>query len=435
MRPTAYVAFQGGGALGMAHLGAWQYLAERFAIGGVAGTSAGAIVAALCAAGYDPAHVIDIFANLEWRRYVARQNLFFLLWKLDAWSSGRRFEQWIRDRLQARFPTLAPQEVTFAELFERTKIYLAIVACDLNRPRPEPVVFTKDSEPETLVSFAVRASVSIPGYFATVPRRDRGQEFVDGGVLLNLPARPLRPLALAQNAPLIGVRFTQPHAYLEDPKIWQTIGRTKDILLAAGSMPDDELLNDPNYIDVQIDVQGFRSLDFQLNDAQKRELVRRGAQAAELALLRNAGRSDGPPPREPAPPRTSAPSPRESAPATEQESRPHTLRSAAGADALAASSTEGCRRFNDQELDELIRLLLDCPSMSDEQSRSAVLQRLPPSIQRRIHSNSAMDLHVFNIVRTAAKYACGVEQLIAAVRFFDDNALAVQNIDAWWRSL
>jgi predicted acylesterase/phospholipase RssA len=416
MKPTAYVAFQGGGALGMAHLGAWQYLAERFDVGGVAGTSAGAIVAALCAAGSDPAHVIDIFANLEWRQYVARQNLFSLLWRLDAWSSGRRFEQWLRDRLQARFPDLAPQEITFGELFQRTGIYLAIVACDLNRPRPEPVVFTKDSEPGTLVSFAVRASIAIPGYFATVPRRGSGQVFVDGGVLLNLPARPLRPSAQAHKAPLIGVRFTQPHAYLEDPKIWETIGRTKDILLAAGSLPDEELLNDPDYIDVQIDVQGFRSLDFQLKDDQKRELVRRGAQAAELALLRYRARSG-----------TSLPA-AEAAPPMAQTQAPE----AAGPVANSRPSADS-QRLEQADRDALIRLLLDCPSMSDDEGRNAVIQRLPAPLRLRIRHNPATYLHVSNIVNKAAEYENGVEQLIAAVHFFDDDALAVQRIDVWWR--
>lgn len=48
MTNPANGAFQGGGTLGMAHLGAWQVLAQRFHFDGVAGTSVGSIVAALC---------------------------------------------------------------------------------------------------------------------------------------------------------------------------------------------------------------------------------------------------------------------------------------------------------------------------------------------------------------------------------------------------
>jgi len=41
-------------------------VAERYQIKGTAGTSAGAIVAALCAANYPPGHALHLFKNLEW---------------------------------------------------------------------------------------------------------------------------------------------------------------------------------------------------------------------------------------------------------------------------------------------------------------------------------------------------------------------------------
>lgn len=285
MTIPASIAFQGGGALGVAHLGAWQRLCERFSIASTAGTSAGAIVAAHCAAGYDPAHVIEIFQALDWQTMVARQGWLRILTRMDAWSDGEAFYQWLLARMGARFPGVAARDVTFQRMFERTGIALSIVACDLNTPEPKPVVFNIETEPQTTVAFAVRASISIPGYFATVPRRDRGQELVDGGVLLNFPARLLHPAATAANRPLIGVRFVQPLAYLDRPRIWETINRTKDLLLAPGSGPSEELLNDPHYLDVVIDTSGFDSLDFNLSTVQKRELITRGRDAAERALL------------------------------------------------------------------------------------------------------------------------------------------------------
>jgi predicted acylesterase/phospholipase RssA len=105
MTSPVCVAFQGGGALGMAHLGAWQELARRFDIVGAAGTSAGAIVAALCAASYTPTHAIDLFNDLQWPAFVQRQGLFELFRKQDAWSDGEQFYQWLRGHIGAYLAT------------------------------------------------------------------------------------------------------------------------------------------------------------------------------------------------------------------------------------------------------------------------------------------------------------------------------------------
>lgn len=284
MTLPAFVAFQGGGSLGMAHVGAWQELARRFKVIGSAGTSAGAIVAALCAAGYDPTHALDLFYDLEWPEYVKRQGILELLRKRNAWSDGERFYQWLRERLAARLPG-RPEHVTFASLYQFTGIYLAVVASDLNDRAARPVVFDKDSEPDTTVAFAVRASISIPGLFATVPRRDRRQELVDGGLLLNFPVELLYPAAQKKNCPLLGMRFDRPMAYLDAPNIRKVLARSFDIALTPGSLPNPKIVQDSKYIDIVIDVAGFSSLDFKLTRSQKDELVRRGANAASRALI------------------------------------------------------------------------------------------------------------------------------------------------------
>jgi NTE family protein len=51
-KTEAFVTFEGGGAKGLAHAGALRAAEEKFSFIGVAGTSAGAIIAALLAAGY-----------------------------------------------------------------------------------------------------------------------------------------------------------------------------------------------------------------------------------------------------------------------------------------------------------------------------------------------------------------------------------------------
>src|SRR5689334_10671675 len=129
--PSAYIAFQGGGALGMAHLGAWQEVSQQFNIIGTAGTSAGSIVSALCAAGFNPAHTIDLFHQLNWSEYVNRQSLLSWVIERDAYSDGKRFHEWLRDQLGKNVPG-KPSDITFADLYQFRQIYLAIIACDLN---------------------------------------------------------------------------------------------------------------------------------------------------------------------------------------------------------------------------------------------------------------------------------------------------------------
>ncbi|QIR36782.1 hypothetical protein HCG51_08515 [Tolypothrix sp. PCC 7910] len=284
-KKLAYIAFQGGGALGMAHIGAWQQVSQRFEIIGTAGTSAGSIVAAFCAAGYTPPHTIDIFHQLNWSKYVNRQRFWKLLLKQDAYSDGQRFHRWLRDKVGA-YVLGQPQDITFVDLYNSRNIYLAIVACDLNSKSGSPVVFDKDTEPSTTVSFAVRASISIPGFFKPMSRPDRGQELVDGGVLLNFPIELLHSQAQEANCALIGVRFKQQLNYLESPKVWEVAKGTLDLMTRRGSLPPEHIFQDAHYIDIEIDVSDFNFLKFDLTKEQKEKLVQRGVKAAELALAK-----------------------------------------------------------------------------------------------------------------------------------------------------
>lgn len=60
-KPPIFLALQGGGAKGIVHIGAVNAIYDLdFAIQGVAGTSAGSIVAALVAAGYKPQEILNL---------------------------------------------------------------------------------------------------------------------------------------------------------------------------------------------------------------------------------------------------------------------------------------------------------------------------------------------------------------------------------------
>jgi NTE family protein len=56
----AYVAFEGGGAKGVAHVGAYEKIIQSYDCRGFAGTSAGSLMAALAASGFTPDEIFDI---------------------------------------------------------------------------------------------------------------------------------------------------------------------------------------------------------------------------------------------------------------------------------------------------------------------------------------------------------------------------------------
>jgi predicted acylesterase/phospholipase RssA len=282
----AYIAFQGGGALGMAHLGAWQVVAQKYNITGTAGTSAGSIVAAFCAAQYHPKDTINVFHQLQWSEYVKRKNILKLMWKRDAYSDGNKFHRWLQESLRQNVSG-EPVDVSFYDLYQATNIYLAIVACDLNSE--QKIIFDSDSHSEqtTKVSFAVRASISIPGFFDPMIRTDKLQKLVDGGLLLNFPVELLYEKSKEKNCPLIGVRFKEEKKKLKNvmsTKISVTAGQAIEVLLKRANVLPDYISQYRNYIDIPIDVSDFNFLNFELTDTEKYELVKRGVDAAQKAL-------------------------------------------------------------------------------------------------------------------------------------------------------
>ena len=70
-----YCIFEGGGAKGIAHIGALRALEDaKLDFAGFAGTSAGAIVAALAAAGYSSRELMSVATILRFGHPAARRS-------------------------------------------------------------------------------------------------------------------------------------------------------------------------------------------------------------------------------------------------------------------------------------------------------------------------------------------------------------------------
>lgn len=170
--PKLGLALGSGGARGWAHVGVLRVLrAEGIVPDAVAGTSVGALVGALFAAGRWEAFEREI-AALNWARLAA----FFMEVRLPqrGFFSGRPVTRW-----------LGGEGLLGRLRIEDFPVPFAAVATDLFR---EEAVTLREG-PATQ---AVRASISIPGVFEPVVRE--GRVLVDGGLTDPVPVEAARRL-------------------------------------------------------------------------------------------------------------------------------------------------------------------------------------------------------------------------------------------------
>jgi len=199
-RAAIGIALEGGGALGLAHVGVLQWLEEhQIPVDRISGTSMGSLVAALYATGSTPAqmralavsdafsHVFTLhtpYADASFRRRQDRREL------PGSFTVGLRHRLTLRnallnDRGVNEFLTGNLSDYNRQELdYNQFPIPFRCVATDLNTL--ESVTFASGPLPQ-----AVRASISIPGVFTPVQDRN-GHYLVDGGILDNLPTDVLK---------------------------------------------------------------------------------------------------------------------------------------------------------------------------------------------------------------------------------------------------
>lgn len=203
--PKCDVVFEGGGVKGIGLVGAIAVTEEMgYEFVNVAGTSAGAIVAALVAAGYRASELQDIMKGLDYSAFKDEGLLDKIPFVGKVLSlglekgiyEGRYVENWIREKLAAK------GKHTFRDLIideykdsPRYRYKLQVIATDISRG--QLLVLPRDIkdygiDPDDFeIARAVRMSMSIPYFFepVTLKLHESGEVsyIVDGGVLSNFP--------------------------------------------------------------------------------------------------------------------------------------------------------------------------------------------------------------------------------------------------------
>lgn len=197
------LVFEGGGVKGIGLAGAFGYLDEQgFLPQRVAGTSAGAITAALVAAGYSGAELRSlVLEEMKFRSFEDGGhwpvNQALQLAAHKGLHPGKYFESWMRERLEQKGIT------TFGQLRQQdadtgtVQYRLQVIASDITQQRmlvlPQDAQEHLGQDPDELeIAAAVRMSMSIPIFFDPViqhdPRNPHDERLiVDGGLLSNFP--------------------------------------------------------------------------------------------------------------------------------------------------------------------------------------------------------------------------------------------------------
>ena len=276
------LVFEGGGVKGVAYCGALQELESQGILAGirrVAGTSAGAITAALVAAGCTPEELTAAMFDLDFRSFEDGElEGPVRVVEHYGWYRGQAFLTWMRGQVEAK---LGSPGATFDDLMTARHVDLRVVATNLATRSAQ--VFSVAATPTVPVAEAVRMSMSIPLFFAAVTYG--GEVHVDGGAVWNYPIEIFDDPVVTPAT--IGFRLDNLSAPPPPPVhignlaeygkgLWETIMNAQGGFYTRN--PEDVRRS------VVIDDLGLRATDFGLTDAQKHALIDNGTKATRAFL-------------------------------------------------------------------------------------------------------------------------------------------------------
>ncbi|MBP8003945.1 MAG: patatin-like phospholipase family protein [Elusimicrobia bacterium] len=252
-RPRVALVLSGGGARGLAHIGALKVLArEKVPVDLIVGTSVGSIVGALYAAEVPVDEIETMAARVGWDKLtdVSTARVVRLLVSERLLSTAK-----MEDYLTAR---IGPR--VFADL----KTELACVAADLRTG--EEIILR-----EGPVALAARASATMPGVFDPVPYRHR--LLIDGGVVNNVPTDVARRLGADI------VICVYPAADFSRHNVTNVLSTLMQALYIQGQVISEERLKLADLV-IRPDVADISASEL----GRSREAMDAGQRAAEAAL-------------------------------------------------------------------------------------------------------------------------------------------------------
>jgi NTE family protein len=274
-RPRLGVAFGGGSARGLAHVGIIAWFEEhKIPIDVAAGTSMGGLIGGAFAAGMSAAELRSLIETTDWDVMFGSSSFPFknIRRKEDARSFPSRVEFGLRRGLVPPPSLNDGQQVDLLlaritagyyrlEHFDELPTPFRAIAVDLLTA--ERVVLDRGS-----LALAMRATMSLPGIFP--PVESDGRVLVDGGALDNVPADVVREMGAGV---VIAVDVGSAPAGSIEYSLFALMGQTVDSMMRANTQRALKAAD----LTIAVDVEGFGSLDWRRSTV----LMQRGYEAAE----------------------------------------------------------------------------------------------------------------------------------------------------------
>ena len=296
----ADAVFEGGGVKGIGLVGALSVAEERgYRWENVAGTSAGAIVAALVAAGYTAPELKSIMQELDYNLFKDAGGVDKIPVAGPAASlvfekgiyEGKFLESWLGKLLRKKnIETFGQLVVREYEKEERYRFRLRVIASDISRGKM--IVLPQDialygMRPEDLgVVRAVRMSMSFPFFYEPVKLRNRKTKeasyVIDGGLLSNFPVW-LFDSETDPAWPTFGFKLVPPEAEQAlQSQISSILGFTGAIVKTLINSEEARFIADEHFVrTIAISTLDVSTLDFDLSRDKSDALFESGRRAAE----------------------------------------------------------------------------------------------------------------------------------------------------------
>ena len=278
------MVLEGGGALGLAHIGVIQWLEEhRIPVNYVAGTSMGGLVGGLYATGHSAPEIKDLIKTINWDQVLQGQtpykNYSFRR-KQDAAEYPNRLEFGLKKGVQFPEGFNSGQEVMmildrvalpYSDIKDFSELPTPFACVSTDLVTNQPYVFRQGS-----LSLALRSTMSLPGIFD--PVRWDGHIFADGGLMDNLPVDIARSMGADLTIAVhLETAKVDPRATMSS---FGVLGRSISVVIAANelrSMEKADML-------ISVPLEKFGSMQYNRAD----ELIKLGYAAAEskAALLK-----------------------------------------------------------------------------------------------------------------------------------------------------
>ncbi|UII54818.1 patatin-like phospholipase family protein [Cytobacillus spongiae] len=283
--------FSGGGIKGFALVGAYEEIERRgFRFKRVAGTSAGALIAAFIAAKYTSDEINELLSDLDLEKLLdSRRTIIpypiakwvLLYWRLGLYK-GKELEKWIAIKLAQKgvrtFGDLPPKSLRVVAS-DLTNGRLLVLPDDLPKYGIDPLTFS--------VAKAIRMSCSLPFFFEPVRLKTGGDTniVVDGGVLSNFPMWLFDKENVKLKRPVLGIKLSHNLTAMPKNKIDNAID------LYGALFETMKNAHDARYISrrhekniIFIPTESAITTEFQISSEKKQELLELGREKASMFL-------------------------------------------------------------------------------------------------------------------------------------------------------